>query len=482
MSDTLNTLCKKLEELEVRFNEETYKRYAGFEYDETLLKELSSKILEVQKEIVEKFKEPRRLYLASIFGIAEAAKLEESLRLYDARNKEITAEKYKIGDTVVNWSSWRQFNAVTEDHSKRKEVFDTFIQKVPKITPLIESLFKKSKEIIGKYGENPLDMYLEFESLTYDQLESLVNKLGTTAKPHFQEALEHYSMEILGKPAEYYDDFYLFRGKIYKPINKYFEGVNPVKMVHKALTTLGFDLSKIKVDGEDRPKKYPSAVCFGIHVPNDVRILFKPVSPFTDLTSVFHEFGHGIHDASANLDDPYWTRYLISMGVAETFSILSETLMETPEFLKYYFKFDEKIIQDIVNRRHFMNLFFLTFYSANALMKLHFWKFNYTMEEADKEYERLTEKFMGIKIPGKYWQLHHIMSDSVLYAPSYLIAAVRVGEFINYLEKTYGSEWWINKEAGEYIYNLARQRADVSFPFSKLDPTYYFEHHTRVTL
>ena len=478
----LELLCKKLEELEVRFNEETYKRYAGFEYDEALLKDLSNKILDIQKEIVKKFKEPRRLYLSSIYGIAEAAKLEDSLKLYEARNKEITAEKFKIGDTIVNWSSWRQFNASTDDHTKRKEVFDTFIQKVPKITPLIENLFKKSKEIINSYGEDPLNMYLEFEGLSYAQLEELVNQLGSTAKPHFQKALEYYSKEILGKPAEYYDDFYLFRGKIYKPINKYFKDVDPVEMVHKALTKLGFDLSKIKVDGEDRPKKYPSAVCFGIQIPNDVRILFKPVSPFTDLTSVFHEFGHGIHDSSANPDDPYWTRYLISMGVAETFSILSETLMETPDFLKYYFKFSDEIIQDIVNRRHFMNLFFLTFYSANALMKLHYWKFNYTMEQADEEYEKLTEKFMGIRVPGKYWQLHHIMSDSVLYAPSYLIAAVRVGEFINYLEKTFGNDWWINKEAGEFIQQLARQRADVVFPFSKLDPKYYFEYHTKVEL
>ena len=225
---------------------------------------------------------------------------------------------------------------------------------------------------------------MEFESLSYNSLKNLINQLGGLAKSDFQRGIEYYAQEILKKEPEYYDDYYLFRGKIYRPINKYFKDKSPVKEVSKVLTTMGFDLSKIKVDGEDRPKKHPSAMCWGIQVPNDVRILFKPVSPFTDIASVFHEFGHGIHDASANPEDPYWKRYLISMGVAETFSILIESLMDTPEFLKSHFGFDDKIIADIVNRRHFMNLYFLTFYSANSITKLQFWKEEYSLEETNK--------------------------------------------------------------------------------------------------
>lgn len=481
-SNFLIELCRELEDVEVKFNDEYFKMYAGFDYDKTLLKKLSEKKYEISNEILKHFKEPIRLYIASVFTIIEHARLDIKLQLYDAKNQNIVDEEYTINGKPVNWSSWRQFNAQTEDPKARKHVFDTFIEKVPLITPLEDKFFEMSRNITREYGTTPLETYLKFEGLGYERLVNLVNKLGSSAKDMFQKGLEYYSMEILKKPAEYYDDMYLFRGKIYNPINKYFKDKNPVKVVSEVLMQLGFDLSKIKVDGEDRPKKHPSAMCWGIQVPNDVRILFKPVSPFTDMTSVFHEFGHGIHDSSAEPNDPYWKRYLISMGVAETFSILIESLMDTPEFLKYKFNFEDAIIKDIINRRHFMNLFFLTFYSANALTKLKFWKYNYTIEQTDEEYEKATEQFMGIKIPGRYWQLHHVMSEHDLYAPSYLIAAVRVGELRNKLEKEYGTEWWKNKEAGTFIRTLARQRADIDLSWSKLDPSFYLKEFATLTL
>ena len=478
----LLALCKKLEDVEVRFSDEYYKMYAGLSYSTDLIKELSEKKYQLSLEILEKFKEPRRLFISLVGTIVEHERLDIELKMYQEKSTKIVDSEYTIDGKPVTWSTWRQFNARTEDHLARKHVFDTFISKVPLITPLEEQFFEISRKVMAKYNLTPLNAYLEFEGLTYDQLYKLVDTLGSSAKDEFRKGLEHYSMEILKKPAEYYDDYYLFRGKIYKPVNKYFENIKPLSVVSEVLTNLGFDLSKIKVDGEDRPKKHPSAMCWGIQVPNDVRILYKPVSPFTDLTSLFHEFGHGIHDASANPNDPYWKRYLISMGVAETFSILIESLMDTPEFIKEKFGFDDNIIRDITNRRHFMNLFFLTFYSANSITKLKFWKHNYTMDETDIEYERMTEKYMGIRIPGKYWQLHHIMSEHDLYAPSYLIAAVRVGELTHKLIEEFGVDWWNNKEAGEFIKELASQRAEIDLSWSSLDPTYYIKNFATIEL
>jgi len=480
--ELLIKLCEQLENVRVRFNDEYYKMYAGLDFSKDTLKKLSEEKYKISIEILKRFNEPRRLYLAMVYTVVEHERLDIDLKLYEEKGKKIVDEKYLIDGKPVNWNTWRQFNARTEDHKARKHVFDTFISKVPLISPLEEKLFNTSKEIMARYGTNPLDAYLEFEGLSYESLISLVDKLGSFAKSDFQKALEYYSMEILKKPAEYYDDLYLFRGKIYRPINKYFEGIDPIKVVSKVLTGLGFDLTKIKVDGEDRPRKHPSAMCWGIQIPNDVRILFKPVSPFTDITSVFHEFGHGIHGASAIPTDPYWKRYLVSMGVAETFSILIETLMDTPEFVKQTFKLDNKIVQNVINRRHFMNLFFLTFYVANSTMKLKFWKYNYTLDEANNEYEALTEKYMGIRIPGRYWQLHHVMSEYDLYSPSYLIAAVRVGELVNKLVNEYGTDWWQNKEAGEFIKELASQRADIDLSWSKLEPKYYISYFAKVNL
>src|SRR5437773_7901465 len=69
-------------------------------------------------------------------------------------------------------------------------------------------------------------------------------------------------MQIKRAPAEYYDDFYYFRGRIFRPLDKIFSKFDPAEMPVRQLKRLGFDTRRIHVDVEDRPKKTPSAVAF----------------------------------------------------------------------------------------------------------------------------------------------------------------------------------------------------------------------------
>jgi len=138
----------------------------------------------------------------------------------------------------------------------------------------------------------------------------------------------------------------MWRGRIFRPLNRYFEGKDALNEVQRFLGSFGFETAKIKVDVEDREKKSPSAFCFGIQIPNDIRICYRKVSPFSDFGSLFHEFGHGIHGASANPEDSVGKRYIVPMGVAETFSMLIGSMLETPMFLRDDLKIDEKAVND----------------------------------------------------------------------------------------------------------------------------------------
>jgi hypothetical protein len=180
-------------------------------------------------------------------------------------------------------------------------VFDEFIEKAPELGPMIVKRFNISRQVHSLYESSPLEVYLEQEFISFEKLRDFIITLGDGAKRPFLLAADHYAPEILDKESfEYFDDFYVARGRIYSPLNTYFEKKNPLKVIDNVLANWGFggDLKRIKVDSEDREKKTPSAFCFGIHIPNDVRVIFKHVSPFSDFTSVFHEFGHAIHGTS----------------------------------------------------------------------------------------------------------------------------------------------------------------------------------------
>ncbi len=450
----------RYEKLKSQLSEQYYNQNAGLTYDRELMKRLSHQLTQISKQFLKEFTEPRSMYLASIETIAEAERLEVELDFHDQRMEKISTEKHELLGGTVNWGNWRQFNSVTDNSKKRKEVFDEFIAKVPTISHLVEERMSISKEVHRRYGITPLDRYLELEHISYGGLLNFLKKLGDGAKETFLAAAEHFANQVLHKTAmEYYDDFYTWRGRIYKSLNKYLKKKKPLESVRQLLSNLRFDPFAIKVDDEDRPKKSPSASCWGIQVPGDIRILYRRVSPFTDFGSLFHEFGHGIHCGSANPEDSVWKRYIVPMSVAETFSMLVESVTENPLFLRKDLKLEEKAVNEIIDRVRFMNLAFLTFYAANSIMKMEFWKKNYTIEQATKRWQTLTNRFF-VETPGSYWILHHIMPNYDMYSPSYVIAAVRVATIKERLSQDYSETWWKKPEAGEFIKQLAQTRGE----------------------
>jgi hypothetical protein len=123
-----------------------------------------------------------------------------------------------------------------------------------------------------------------------------------------------------------------------------------------------------------------------------------------------------------------------------------------------------------------MELFFLTFYAANSLTKIEFWEHKLTMEQADERYAQYSKDFMGMDVPGKYWQLHHVMPDADLYSPSYMIAAVRAVELCKRIRGRFGEKWWNDKKAGKYLRDLVAPGGEIDLQsFSKLDANVYLK-------
>ena len=426
--------------------------------------------------------EPLDLFLSVVENFADSSTKDLELKLHDIRTKKVVS-KYKFNNKNINWNTWRQFNNNEKNSQKRKEVFDDFIEKTKYISPIIYNRFEKIRSLystiqstcsntsIGSNQLNPLSGYLMNEKITYTKFINFVKYMGNNSSKIFKQSLQNISMEILKRNAEYYDDFYFFRNMAYKDFDKTFQKINAVKEVKKILKILNFDLNRINFDIENRQNKYPSPICFFVRIPYDIRILYKSESPYFDLQGCFHESGHAMHASSINPEKEYWKRYYISMGVAEIFSILLERLTKKKTFLKSSIGItDDKLLDKLESRNNFMELFFVTFYSANALMKSSFWKNHLSIEASNLLYSKLVKDFTGIEIPGAYWMLHHILPEAIMYVPSYLFAAVRAKELDVHLQNIFGETWWKHKESGKYLQQIMSPGAEIDLSiFSKLD-------------
>ena len=473
----LKQWCQLDEQIYIAEMDERYKQHAGLSYNEQMIERLAEMRTISAETFVNFFSQPRELFLSSLENIADSSTKKLELKLYNLRNENIVSSRYRFARAPVNWSTWRQFSSIEKDPKKRKHVFDEFISKTRYISPVIKERFDKMDEIYRKYSDNkltPLGGYLENEKISYSRLGNFVRSMGRQAKRPFQEALDSISKRVLGRKAEYYDDFYFFRNRVYADLEKELVGVNPTAQVIHTLATMQFNLSSIHIDMEQRKNKYPSPICFFVQVPNDIRVLYKSESPYFDLQGCYHEMGHALHASSISAEAEYWNRYGFSIGIAEIFSIFLERLTRNRKYLSSIGIKNNYILEEIEARIKFMDLFFVTFYTANSLMKAEFWHKKLSIENASDLYARLIKEYTGFEMPGEYWMLHHILPDAIMYVPSYLIAAVRAVELDHHLQDRFGEKWWTQVEAGKYIREIIQPGAAINLStFSRLDSSLF---------
>lgn len=448
---------------------ENWKMANGLNFDENFMKSISEQRAKHAELFLSSSRRPRRLFTKCVTDVSESKKTPIFLDLDKAREQKVVSKSKRFHGRPVNWKSWRQYNAKA-DAKGQKQVYDELVKKTPFIRPFMRRAFEKSWSVHRKYGTTPLRTYLESERISLQDLKELVQKLGSAVKKPFQESLDHFAREIKKAPAEYYDDFYYFRGRVFRPLDQIFSKFDAAAMPIRQLNRLGFETRKIHVDVEDRPKKTPSAVSFFVQTPNDARVLVKPISPYTDMDASYHEFGHAMHCISIDPSLPLWDRESLAHGIAEIFSTFLESLVEDARYLRKKFGLSEDQIREVEERRRFMELFFVAFYTANSLMKIRFQEKMLTMDEASDLYASLYKEYVGFEIPGEYWQLHHVMPDYDLYSPSYLLAAVRKSELIKRLKNRLGEEWWDSPKSGEYLKQIMSPGANIDLDaFSRLD-------------
>jgi oligoendopeptidase F len=489
--------CEIDELIYISETDEEYKQYAGLNYNEKLIEQLAELKISNSKIFINFFSRPRPLLIGAIEDIAYSKTKKLELELHNERNTKIASSRHMFRDSPVNWSTWRQFNSLEKQHKNRKEVFDEFIERTKYIAPMIENRFSTIKQVYKEENKDrkdeketknisikldPLSAYLEHENISYEKLVEFIKSMGQKAKKPFKDALTDIGKTILGKEPEYYDDFYYFRNKVYSDIDSNFLTIDPLGEVKNVLISMEFDLSRIHFDTEDRKDKYPSPICFFVKIPEDIRILYKKESPYFDLQACFHETGHAMHASSVDATNEYWDKYRIPMGIAEIFSTFLERLTKNTTYIQSLplaIK-DQNIINKLISRIRFMELFFVTFYTANSLMKLEYWMENLSIDHACKLYSRLIKEYTGFEVPGEYWLLHHILPQSIMYVPSYLLAAVRATELDNYMKNRFGERWWREKEAGKDLREIMKPGAKIDLSiFSNLDSNVFLREITQ---
>jgi hypothetical protein len=267
----------------------------------------------------------------------------------------------------------------------------------------------------------------------------------------YVEQLAHY-LATIGVPedkADVSDTLHLFRAPHFDEL---FPAEGMIPALRATLAGLGIDVDSqeaLELDTEPRPLKSPRAFCAPIRVPDEVKLVIKPIGGQDDYRALFHEAGHAQHAVNTAANLPFAFKRLGDNSVTEGYAFLFDNLIRNPHWLRDVLETPED--EDYVRFSRFYKLWYLRRYGAKLLYEQ---ELHAKVEAPASRYTELLGNALKVRIaPEKY--LEDV--DDAYYAAQYLRAWIFEVQMRHYLEREYGPAWFTQPAAGRFLMDLWRQ-------------------------
>jgi hypothetical protein len=201
----------------------------------------------------------------------------------------------------------------------------------------------------------------------------------------------------------------------------------------------------IIIDSEARPRKNPRAFCMPITIPDDVRLVIRPVSGQSDYQSLLHESGHAQHFAWASAQLPPEFKYTGDYALTESYAFLFNHLVSDCNWLREFLGLADST--EFVRSVMLARLVTVRRYIAKLAYErcLHSGGELAGYAELYAELQTTSTRFKTE--PAAF--LFDL--DDSFYSASYLRAWAFEVLLREYLKTRFGSRWWASSHAGVFL-------------------------------
>lgn len=312
---------------------------------------------------------------------------------------------------------------------------------------------------------------LNLDSLT-KEMRSLLHDTAQVFFRHLEKFLA--GIEVPVEDAATCDMWYLFRGPSFDAL---FPKESMIPTLRATLAGMGIDLRQqenLELDTDSRELKSPRAFCAPIRVPEEVKLVIKPMGGASDYSSLLHEAGHAEHFANVDPDLPFAFKRLGDNSVTETYAFLFQYLFLNRRWLRRVLGVEEP--SRLIRYALFEKLWFLRRYGIKLLYEQ---ELHRELDGAEKRYVSLLGDGLGIAIAAEDYLAD---VDDAFYCAQYLRAWILEVQLRRFLEDQYGLEWFASQGAGKYLLSLWRRGQKLSpeeiaadIGYDGLDSTYLVE-------
>lgn len=375
----------------------------------------------------------------------------------------------RIGDyesqATVEWSA-REITfhessiAITTEHDreKRRSIYERRGRVIEGSNDLraerILKIHGAVSKISSQNGAEPAatadykGLYEELLQLDFDGLRGQAQRLLELTESAYAARLDHALKRDLGigiDSAERHDALYLLHLNRY---NDHFPEEALLRVYKETMAGLGIQVDaqkNIEIDSEARPHKTPRAFCAPILVPEQIKLVIRPIGGQSDYLTLLHEAGHAQHYGWTSPDLSPEFKYTGDYALSETYAFLFNHLPCETDWLGLLLGFRES--SDLVCSMMLAKLVTVRRYAAKFLYEceLHMRE---DLANAPSLYAELQTDATKFRTVGTEFLFD---LDDSFYSASYLRAWAFEVILRDYLKSRFGKAWWTSRRAGSFL-------------------------------
>lgn len=296
--------------------------------------------------------ETKRMAHLLLLDFTGSAFTQEEIEETVKREKEIEND-FTNFRAIVNGEkrseNWLREQLKKSDNAQfRKDVWEASKQ-IGSITgPKIKELVKVRNAIAQRLGySDAWTMRIVLQELDPLQLTKLLEDVYSSTETNWKKFKHHLEQKLVAKfhinidelrPWHYGDPFFQEAPEPEVSIQMYFENANLEELTRNFYHSIGLPIDSIleKSDLYEREGKQQHAYCMSVDHADDIRILcnIKPTDYW--MSTMLHEFGHGVYDAYIDRSLPFLIRTPAHTLTTEAIAMLMERNVKSPAWLISY--------------------------------------------------------------------------------------------------------------------------------------------------
>ncbi len=258
--------------------------------------------------------------------------------------------------------------------------------------------------------------------------------------------------------------------------DRYFSKEHLLPVLKTTLSSIGFNLDRVHLDLEDRPKKKPRPCVSAVNPPDDVRLTVYPVGGYDDYAGILHESGHAIHFTHEYPNLEFEFKYWGDRGFTEGTAYLFQHITMNASWLQDIIGMDHP--EEFIEFNAFLNILRFRRLIAQFLYQLDLFNAPH-LHGLDAVFKKRMETSHQVQFETS----GYLNFDMEFYSAGYLRARLFEHQLRTHLSKLFGVDWWRSKKSADFLISLFRNgrkfRADDvvrELGYDKLDANQYLNY------